>query len=193
MTDIAPTWVWATAGCICFLTALFLWYKRPDRLGKDYSAVDVEPLEAPPELPQSYLPSVTSREQPQYLKPSHRPYTLRTPDEIFHDFDNRTDLQAERAVQAYIGKWLRLEGMVYNVKDSINGDTISVWLDTESMIGIVLHFRKARWLRDLETIVKGDKIAAEGQIAHVERRLMSIDHCEVIEISRTDNQATNRR
>ena len=135
---------------------------------------------------------MTSREQPQYLHPSHRPYTIRTPDEILHEFDNRTDIQGERAVQAYIGKWLRLEGTVSNVRDSIGGDTISVLLDNE-LIGIILRFGKTRWLSDVETIAKGDKIAADGQIADVERRFMGLDHCEVLGISRTDNQATNRR
>ena len=171
MTDIAPTWLWGIAALVFFLPAIALLSKWPNRMDKKHATGDSEPLGLTPG------------------RPAHEPYTIRTPEEILAEFNNRTDLQAEKVVQSYAGQWLRLEGRIYNVYE--NSGSIVVMLDSEMAPSIHLKFNKERWLRNLETTTAGDNITAEGKISRIDRMTMVIEHCEVIEIRRNDRQATS--
>ena len=124
-----------------------------------------------------------------------RIYTPRTPSEIVNVFRDRTDMEAEKSVQAHIGKWLRVEGVINNVYESAFPDQITVSVNVsvnmEIEPAIFLEFGKERWIGILETITPGDGIVAEGRIVAIERIWVRLKDCDVIDVRGKNNQATS--
>ena len=112
----------------------------------------------------------------------NRTYTLRTLEEILAEYNNRTDMQAERVLQQYIGKWFKVDGEIKDISEL--SDYILVFLGEPLKITADLRFEKKRWRESLETMTIGDRLASEGKIREVRRRTISLEDCEITQATR---------
>ena len=139
----------------------------------------------------SVQPTLANRYRVQFpsISPqSERVYTLRIADEIFREFHDRTDMQAQRAVNGYLGKWLRVVEVIGNISEYEG--TITVTLSRQQYDDVFLVFSKDRWQDILETVRDGDTIKAEGRIRSIGRYTMFLCDCEVTELSRPQNKGS---
>ncbi len=107
-----------------------------------------------------------------------RVYTHRTTKEIFAEFQNRTDMQADLLVQRYVGKWVKVNDVVRNVSDDTG--IISVIVGKKFTPPVVLVFDKSEWQPFLETLAVGDRIRAEGQVTEVDRMVLYLCDCRIL-------------
>ena len=107
-------------------------------------------------------------------------YTMRTIEEISEEFNNRTDMQANKIVSKHIGKWIKIQEEVSNVSE--HKDEITVAIHRSVTRTIYLDFDKKDWKEYLETMRKGDRIIAEGKITGINRLWIGVSNCEVIDI-----------
>ncbi len=131
----------------------------------------------PPESP-------VATAEPVNREPEKRIYTQRTAAEIFAAIENMTELQIERFVQPHIGKWIRVQSVVRDI--SQKGGFFYVMLGKRFDPVLYLAFEKAR-CPSIETMVKGDRIAAEGQIHTIENMTLYLDRCELVELGEKDD------
>ena len=116
------------------------------------------------------------------LPASDKIYSLRTAKEIFSEFDNRTNLEADKILAAYIGKWLQVDDLVKNIFD--HSDSISVLVGRALEPGISLSFGKKLWQERLETMRIGDRLIAEGRIDCIDPLYIHLEGCEILEAIR---------
>lgn len=116
------------------------------------------------------------------LPASDKIYSLRTAKEIFSEFDNRTNMEADKILAAYIGKWLQVDDLVKNIFD--HSDSIRVLVGRALEPGISLSFGKKLWQERLETMRIGDRLIAEGRIDRIDPLYIHLEGCEILEAIR---------
>ncbi len=120
----------------------------------------------------------------QWIRRQKRIYTHRTIDEIFTELHGHTDMQNESVMARYLGKWVEVERAIYDIMPPNNGRVI-VGLSSGGCGGMVfLVLDEGRWREQLETLVKGDWIRAEGQFISGSKYLMVLHDCHVHETKR---------
>ena len=117
-------------------------------------------------------------------EPEKRIYTQRTAAQIFADIKNMTEVQIERFAEPHIGKWIRVQSVVQEISqnDRFFYVALGKWFEPVPY----LAFEKARW-PSIETIGRGDRIAAEGQIHKIAKMVLSLDRCELVELGEKDD------
>lgn len=118
------------------------------------------------------------------FQPEQRVYTRRTVAEIFAAIENMTNLQIDKFAEPHIGKWIRVQSVVrdINQNDKFFYVMLGKWFDPVPY----LCFQKVRWPQ-IETMVQGDPIAAEGQIYKIEKMTLYLDRCELVEPQEKDD------
>ena len=89
-----------------------------------------------------------------------------------------TALQAEKAVQRYVGTWMRYSGTISDV----SGDLI-VFCQGHSPFELPLlfaHFDE-KWREQLSVLPRGKLVKVEGQITEIGHLTLRLDHSELIE------------
>ena len=112
--------------------------------------------------------------------PKERVFSRRTPKELTDIFDGRTNLEAEMITKQHIGSWLHVKGEVYNIS-STSGGSLMVYLvePIDSPPLLILMFNKKKWLTEIQTLGKGDEIAAVGKIKEIEKFRIWLELCEL--------------
>ncbi len=95
----------------------------------------------------------------------------------------KTAIHGQRSTSVYIGKWMRLEGLVNNISDHGYRLFVSVRVPitragTESDTLVWLSFTGDR--DQLEIMQKGDKIVAVGQIKAIKELEIDLTDCELV-------------
>lgn len=109
-----------------------------------------------------------------------------TPKALMEICRNKTRMQAKKAVEVYVGKWMKIAGTVSNITD--NESWITVHLETVkltnetmgdwyTMATIALYFRGQR--EHLEVLQKGDMITAIGEIETITQESIGLEKCEL--------------
>jgi hypothetical protein len=104
-----------------------------------------------------------------------------TPEYLTELFDEHTSIQAEKLIEAFIGKWMRLSGPVGNVS-AIGEDAVSVSLKSETFEHPVVFLRfygKCTIENQLRVLKKGDEITVIGQIREVTSMWIELENCEL--------------
>ena len=122
--------------------------------------------------------------EPVNREPEKRIPTQRTVAEIFAAIENMTGAQIERFAEPHIGKWIRVQSVVRDITQ--HDGFFYVMLGKRFDPVLYLAFSKARWSR-IETMVQGDRIAAEGQIHEIEVFALYLDRCELVELGEKDD------
>ena len=116
-----------------------------------------------------------------YQPPSERIFVEKAPQELTNVFKTYIDAQAEKLIQPYMGKWLRLAGAVTNASQ-ISGKFWQVFLhlESDSLFGIqiVLYFANT-WTEHLSLISRGTNINVIGRISKVSASELDLQACEL--------------
>jgi hypothetical protein len=132
-----------------------------------------------PALPvATVLPPVTHHTS----QASERVYVDLTPERLIRIFRTHVTAQAERLVERYIGKWLRVVGQVYDVDNTGDLWRMSVWFDSvkgEPGFLVLLEFH-SHWRERLEILDKGTAISVDGRIKEVEAAVLRLKECAVV-------------
>ena len=110
-------------------------------------------------------------------------YTVRTAAEIFSAVENLTGIEIEKFAQPHLGKWIRVQSVV---KDIYPGENDFHVLIGEGFLTVSLKFAKEKW-PSIETMTKGDRLAAEGKITKIRSATISLDCCEMVELQDEDD------
>ncbi len=115
-------------------------------------------------------------EVPAVRLPGGRTLVDVTPEYLTGLFDEHTDIQAEKLVEAFVGKWVRVSGAVRNVKAS-GEDGATVYLSRETAgasVSMEFNDRSA-----VEVLKKGGLVTAIGQIERVDSLWVGLGNCEL--------------
>jgi hypothetical protein len=93
-------------------------------------------------------------------------------------FGTHTSIQAERIVQPFIGKPLRVEGKVVNIMRHNDAITAHLRNDASNMI---LGYFESSWADRLAEPNLDDELALMGRIKEISSSGLSLVECEVIE------------
>jgi hypothetical protein len=100
-----------------------------------------------------------------------------TPDYLMGLFDEHTTIQAEKLIEAFIGKWLRVSGTVSDVIGSEgSGATVYLKRETARISSVSLDFSDRG---AVEILRKGDSVTAIGQIVGADRLWVGLKNCEL--------------
>ena len=104
------------------------------------------------------------------------------PENLMQIYKGRTNLQADKLAEAYIGKWIIVSGDVYNIVDvgllSFPSRTLVMFTNTSSHVIGMTFDGKADELRLLRP---GNHIKVVGQIKTIQETTVQIENCELIE------------
>jgi hypothetical protein len=117
--------------------------------------------------------------------PPQREFVNQTPAELVGLYHNMTDLQAQKLLEPFIGRWIKVSGPFQNVRAaSSNG---IAWVDLSNNAGLRpgqathLGFDADKWLARLSTLKLGEQLEIAGQIEAVDRHVVYLRHCELID------------
>jgi hypothetical protein len=96
-----------------------------------------------------------------------------TPEYLIGLFKDKLQHQGEKLAEPYIGKWIRVDGGVHNVRR----DSISLKFGFISTI--FLRF-DTTWMDSLHTLQQNQQISAIGQIGRIDEHHLYLAHCELI-------------
>ena len=100
-------------------------------------------------------------------------------------FSENTDIEADRLVEPYIGKWMKISGDVYDISDRDFGDLMYVSIMDKGgnpfgmSIALGMGFNRDTWKDRLELLHPGDHITVIGQIKSASRIGVQFDKCEL--------------
>jgi hypothetical protein len=96
-------------------------------------------------------------------------------------FDEHTSIQAEKLVQPYLKKWMRIPNtVVYNINDrGDEGYRVSATISNDNGPLVHLYFDK-RWNERISILRRGSTLAIIGQIVSVETHGLRLENCEIL-------------
>jgi hypothetical protein len=120
--------------------------------------------------------------------PDERHFVDVTPDDLIGFFrDDQTSIQSNRAVEPFIGKWMKVEGDLGEVLSSFGSDSAQVTFATSIFTGewgrfkgFYMIFKDKKWVERLYCLTKGTHIAVQGQIDRVDKLSVQLNNCELI-------------
>jgi hypothetical protein len=119
------------------------------------------------------------RESPIVKKESPRVFTEVTIDQLMNFYKGRTSIQGDALVAAHVGKWIRTDGLVWNVSDLGAGDPrILVHLKTKNKNLFSANFDGNEAERAMH-LTKGFEVTIIGQIKAADPILVNLQHCEL--------------
>lgn len=92
-------------------------------------------------------------------------------------FKDYTQIQANRHIEPYKGKWIRLSGFIKDVSELTKG-AILVSVDIDLIV--FMFFSDTASIEHISMKSKGDKIAAIGKISEVSAYDFTIIECELL-------------
>ena len=112
-----------------------------------------------------------------------RVYIHRSPKAIVQASRRLTSIAIENFSKPYVGKWMTIEGKVFNVSKLDETISVSVFeeIENEMPAGIFMRFAKRKWMPHLEMLEKGDTIKAQGVFLSVDRRSITLEDCELLD------------
>lgn len=93
-----------------------------------------------------------------------------------------TSIQAKKLTEAFIGKWIKISGLVDDVLGSTNHFR-QVTFKERSIFSqnlVLMYFRPA-WFDQISTLKPGDNITVIGQITDVTSQDIHLDNCELVD------------
>jgi hypothetical protein len=135
----------------------------------------------------SFAQSITSPEAPNPLNVA-RVFVSDsiTPKYLAELYNHNTAIQVNGITRNYIGKWMRLSGILSQVLSSVptraqltfeNGDFNKV--SDYNYYSVFMYF-KSPFVDRLTTLRKGDSLTIIGQISEIIPLALSLDNCEII-------------
>ena len=125
-------------------------------------------------VPRAVPPSSGAAEQ------EERVFTKRAAIEILDQLKELTSVGIQKHAAPYIGKWIRIQSTIRDI--DANGHFYYVHIGKKKFMPVtLLAFSKQRWGAHIETMDRGDRLAAVGKIVKLDYMAMYLDHCEIVE------------
>ena len=102
-----------------------------------------------------------------------RVFTEAAPEELIGLYKNKSYVRATKSVKPYIGKWLKVFGVVSNVFDDF-----VIFHDRDKYLTVHLNFDN-EWKGPFHLLDKGQQISARGEIQRINNAKISLAHCEL--------------
>lgn len=118
-----------------------------------------------------------------------RYFTPRPLRDLVREQQENTTLIANQMSKRHIGHWKKVEGRVLDVY-SVNRGIVIFAETTGEDVRVFLYFDANRWNTKLNSIDKSDVISVIGQIDKIERRNVSLENCELLDV-RADADAND--
>jgi hypothetical protein len=113
---------------------------------------------------------------------SKRIFANVSPEYVVNLFEEHTDTQAEKLLENYIGKWIRIEGNVLNVSD---GEYLPQVLVITNIPGhfsnIALTFTDETQMQLAKMLRKTEKISVVGRLDKANQITISLKDCEFVD------------
>ena len=117
--------------------------------------------------------------------PTERIFVDASPEYLMGFYNEHTSAQVDRLTTPYIGKWMRVTGIVLDV-DSEPGRTI-IRLGGKSIRPMVTAlFTEQKWIERVETLRQNQPITVIGQISRIGRISLWLEQCEVVNSTSPD-------
>jgi hypothetical protein len=111
-----------------------------------------------------------------------------TPEYLFSLFEGKTDIQAQRTAETFIGKWMPIAGPLRSVsKWTGTYSQVTVDLGDAEMLkykSMYLVFHDESYVARLEVLAPGDPITVHGRIDRIESTNVQLEDCELVDRSR---------
>jgi hypothetical protein len=178
-----PSWISRSFYLPIFVSGIFMlltwvavginvYYRNPPEIASTTLSVSPSPIISSLQVIPSVMPSPSLQ-----ASNESRSFTDATPNYLLQIYNNHTDIQASRLVQPYMGKWMKVEGIVEQVAPEPYGGGIYAVIayDKDAFLG--LRF-KANWHDRVFSLVKGDRIAVVGRLENVQPMGLTLSECE---------------
>jgi len=103
-----------------------------------------------------------------------------SPEDILGLFKGLTDVQAQRLIEPYIGKWLEVLGDVADIQLSGNAYLVGFSYSHGTPYNVTMTFEKDKWGDRLPNLKPNDPIRVLGRIGGVSRVTIVLDHCDLL-------------
>jgi hypothetical protein len=117
---------------------------------------------------------------------SERIFADKSPQELISFFRNFIDVQAQKLIEPFIGKWLRISGSVHNATQYKGGGHWQVFIylqDEPRIVGIQITLLFAdMWTERLSLITRDTNITAIGRISKVGANGLELQACELVQV-----------
>jgi hypothetical protein len=121
-----------------------------------------EAPEDAPELPREYLPASFVRK---YLALINGPHT---------------DLQDRQMLTPHVGKWMKLKGVAYSVRQDGDKCIVYVYPTVESVRGGFSAIFSKKWIAHLSHIKVNERISFNAQIVEPQWDPITLENCELL-------------
>ena len=128
----------------------------------------------------AFLPLPTDQEKRKAL-PTH--FSLGPPSDLTHLCKGLTDLEVTTRTRPYIGREYKVAGRVTNVSELdkiLNSMEVTIRVDDPEETAISLWFNTKQWQEQLQSLRKGDRITAVGDIGNISDRMVHLKKCELV-------------
>jgi len=127
-------------------------------------------------------PTIADSPQEVKLPPkySNREIIDATPDYLMALFDQHTSIQAQRLIEPYIGKWMRVSGKLGNVSNNEYFAQVVFEHRPSSYPRIYMLFRQPNRSDRFSVLRRGTQLTVLGQIQEVAQLTLQLDNCELI-------------
>ena len=89
-------------------------------------------------------------------------------------YKDKTAIQAEKACKIYVGKWMRVSGIIQYIEE-INKDYTEVYFSKSHTFMLF-----ASNLGKIEMLHKNDHIVVDGRLKRISREWISLELCELV-------------
>lgn len=207
LTTIAPIWIWPIAAFLClsgvavtYVPEMQAWMNKSGvrtrshavaasrvsfNIGVSQPAVTLTQPSLWKRLKRllGWLPPPTNPDS------EKRICSPRAAAELFAGVVGLTELEMERVVAPYIGKWIRVQSVIQDIwsDDNFLYVRLGLWFEPTP----ILRFEKEMWKSHLEMMSKGDSLASCGKIVSIGLLAMKLIDCEIVDIE-GDNESFRR-
>lgn len=106
----------------------------------------------------------------------------KTPAEIVRPFKEHTTMQAERLVEAYLDRWIRVNGEFDDISAPVYEQAVVSFASSRRLIlpHVFMYFSDDEAIRHLSTLRRGTPIKVEGRIARISAHEVVLQDCELV-------------
>jgi len=111
-----------------------------------------------------------------------REFVGATPDDLMNMCRNHMDIEAQRLIRPYTGKWMKVAGRIRNVRSSsVNSAQVTFDRPTGPEIrDFYMYFRDPKWIDTLAVLSRGAELVVAGRITEISAICVTLDDCEII-------------
>ncbi|PYK44494.1 MAG: hypothetical protein DME53_08010 [Verrucomicrobia bacterium] len=128
------------------------------------------------------LPEPEPASRPHAERTADREFVRITPDDLMNMCRNHMDIEAQRLIRPYIGKWMEVAGRIHNVRSSSEN---SAQVTFDRPIGpeirdFYMYFRDPKWIDRLVVLRRGAELVVAGRITEISAICVTLDDCEIM-------------